>query len=53
MLNNWIVGIISQCIYTSNHHAVYFKHITDKYTSIKPEKSIKPNKNKWSLHWEE
>ena len=44
MLNNWTVGIISQCIHMSNHHAVPFKHITIlffNYTSIKPEKSLK------------
>lgn len=48
-LNNWIVGVVSQCTHTSNHRVVSFKHITkknnkhitDKYTSIKPGRKHK------------
>ena len=37
VLLNWMVGIVSQCICTSNHHNVHFKYLTIlfvSYTSI-------------------
>lgn len=41
VLINSIVGILLQCIHTSNHHTLYFIILFVKYTSMKLKKKKK------------
>lgn len=50
MLINLIVGVVSKCIYVSNHRVVHYKYITVlfvNYASIKLEKKFFKNKESY------